>query len=163
MARQPSAFYQGRKSCWHICKGYPANTHRWNWELHRAWNLCETVWEEKCTWFFSLYSCVDVMSRTERRRQALEHGRHPHSPVSPGQLQRPQSWAFGAPEDQQTLVSELPTPRTPPQTLRRSGLQRGKRSMTLFCCGRKPSSRLIILVRSCMSTSSASPYILSLI
>lgn len=97
-------------------------THSINWQRQQTWNLQHAeVWKLRLLLNIALMrQCV--LSHAERGRQALEHGWCPHSPVSPGQLQRPQSWALGATEDQQTLVSELLTPRSPPQTFRSPGL-----------------------------------------
>lgn len=136
-------------------------THSINWERQQTWNLQHAEVWKLCLLLNIALMRQCVLSHAERGRQALEHGRCPHSPVSPGQLQCPQSWALGASEDQQNLVSELLTARSPPQTFCGPGLQRGRRLKTLFRCSIKTHS-LIILVRSCMSTSSASPHSLNL-
>lgn len=90
-----------------------ANTHTLQTDVskHETYNMlkCENFDSKHCT-----YLTMCTLSHTDHRGQALEHGRWPHSPVSPGQLQCPQSGALGASKDQQTLVSELPTARTPP-------------------------------------------------
>lgn len=140
MVRAPSALYQRRKPCRNHLKGQSTHKHTHTQTVNRQNNTksepcniqrCEKHYSSFIACFnshISSSSSFPGSCHVDGRRQAAEHGRRPHPRVPPGQRQRRQPRPPGAAEDQQAVVPQLSAPRASPQTLRRAGIQRGRRS-----------------------------------
>lgn len=161
MARQPSAFYQGRKSCWHNRKGYPANTQlklrtapnmKLAWKsvkrkVHLALQLALMCWRVVPTQSVEGKPLSMVGTPTHLSHlgsfSALSRG-----PLEPPKISKP--WS---------LSCLRPAPPLKPSAA--LGYREVRGRWPCFAVAGKTSWRLIIIVRSCMSTSSVSLHILT--